>query len=106
VIARSDTTPDLLRLGASAYTALGNALDRSGRPAEAAAAWTSAVATIEAAARESGATELLAELATALLRLDRAAEAAPITDTLLARGFAEPEFVALLRTNGLAEPAR
>jgi tetratricopeptide (TPR) repeat protein len=89
------------RILSEAQLELGRALAAAGRTAEARAAWSRAVATVEPSARASGTPEHLAALASGLLLLDRRDEARPLVDTLAVLGFRRADFVALTREKGI-----
>jgi serine/threonine-protein kinase len=80
-----------------AYLALGEALSRSGRAADAQSTWTQAYVTIDSLARARQFTDHLALRASALMRLDRLDEARPIVTELLRRGYRRPHWMTLVK---------
>src|SRR5690606_24611398 len=84
-----------------AYLDLGRALSALGRDTEAREAWTQAILAVEGDEGEEGGVDRLATRARALMYLGRMQEARPLVDDLLARGYRQPEFVALARRSGL-----
>jgi len=96
---RGSGPPDVKSLGAAAdaEVSLGSAFESLGQHAQAGAAWTTAAAAVDSAATHSRQTDLLATDATALLHLNRIADASPIVRELRRRSYGLPSFVALSR---------
>ena len=86
---------------AQTYLLLGDVLERLGRTNGAERARTQALEAVEPFARGSQETEFLAVWAAALVRTGRMDDAEPIIDSLLGRGYREPEFVALAKASGM-----
>ncbi|HET7456959.1 MAG TPA: protein kinase [Gemmatimonadaceae bacterium] len=95
---------ELRRVVAEAELAGGEFRDAAGDRAGARESWASALTTIDSAARASRETDLTALRAIALLHLDRVDEAKPIVRDLLARGYRERRFVALVNAKGATRP--
>jgi serine/threonine-protein kinase len=85
---------------ASSCILLGEVLERLGEAEPARAAWLRALETIEPFARAERQTEFLAVWAAALLHLERLDEAGPVIESLVERGYRDPEFVVLARSKG------
>ena len=91
-----------LRVGlADSYLSLGAARAGLGDLAGARTAWKSAWQTVDSLARATRITDQLALDATALLRLDQVAEARPMVDELLRRGYRRPRWMALVRQHNM-----
>jgi len=80
---------------------LGDALARTGRAADARAAWSRGLAAIDSLARTRHLIDHMALQAAALMRLDRVDEARPLVADLVQRGYRRPRWIAIARAKHL-----
>lgn len=81
--------------------ALGDALARDGRTADARAAWTGALTAVDSVARTLRMTDPLALQAAALVRVGRLDDARPVVAEVLRRGYRRPRWMAVVRKSGV-----
>lgn len=93
------------RLRSLGHALLGRVFAARGHAARAREAWQESLASIEPAARTSDDDRFLDPWSGALLHLDRAAEASPVVEKLVSRGYGYPPFVRDVARSGTSGPA-
>ena len=101
LLARDPANPRARGILASALVELGRLRDRGGDPRAARSCWEEALAAITGIAGDAGAVSFQSTRAKALLLLGRVEEARPVAGGLLAKGWSDPDLLALCRARGL-----
>jgi tetratricopeptide (TPR) repeat protein len=105
LLARPGGDLQAARIASAAHAVLARVSEARGDAALARTHWEAVLVSLPAAARNGRDYRFLDPLAVALLRLDRAPEAAPVLETLGAMGYRDPLFLNQIQAAGLSLPA-